>query len=123
MTTRSERGFTLLEVMVALSLFATLAVAIYGASGHLVGTASAMTERQLALWIADNHLTELRAGIRDGQLGQRSEALSFADRRWQLAVNIQRAPDPRLLRVELKVYTDNPPHLRASLSGFIEAER
>ncbi|CAN7555828.1 type II secretion system minor pseudopilin GspI [Aquipseudomonas alcaligenes] len=117
-------GFTLLEVMVALAIFATLSVALYSAAGHIAGNNAGLTERSLAQWLADNRLNELRAGMREPQRGYRKERIAFAGRQWLLGTEISAAPDPRLLEVKVDVAVPNdPPLTRALLSGFIEAPR
>ncbi|WP_321833533.1 type II secretion system minor pseudopilin GspI [Pseudomonas kulmbachensis] len=115
-------GFTLLEVMVALSIFATLSVALYSAAQHIASNNSGLSERSLAHWLADNRLTELRAGMRQIAAGQQPEKLDFGGRQWLLDSRVTSAPDPRLRQVSLEVYIVGPrPLRRALLSGFIEA--
>jgi len=77
---RRTDGFTLLEVMVALAIFATLSVALYSAAGHIAGNSAGLTERSLAQWLADNRLNELRAGMRAPEPGLRQERIAFAGR-------------------------------------------
>lgn len=114
-------GFTLLEVMVALALFATLSVALYSAASHVARNSAGLVERSLANWLADNRLNELRVGLLTPQLGHREERIAFAGREWLLAVNVGSAPDPRLLEVEVAVAVPGrPPLTRTRLTGFIE---
>lgn len=56
---RAEKGFTLLEVMIALAIFATLAAAVMSASQYVLGQSARVEARLLAGWLADNHLSEL----------------------------------------------------------------
>jgi general secretion pathway protein I len=115
-------GFTLLEVMVALSIFATLSVALYSAAQHIAGNSAGLAERSLAHWLADNRLNELRAGMRPLATGQRQERLDFGGRQWLLDSNVSSAPDPVLRKVTLEVtVVGSRPVRRALLSGFIEA--
>ncbi|WP_416422073.1 type II secretion system minor pseudopilin GspI [Pseudomonas sp. App30] len=79
----NERGFTLLEMMVALAVFAALATAVLGASQFSLRQASHLQERQFAQWILDNHLAQvwLEAG---GPGSLDVQRIDFAGRRWQL---------------------------------------
>ncbi|MBK5539742.1 type II secretion system minor pseudopilin GspI [Pseudomonas sp. TH05] len=115
-------GFTLLEVMVALSIFATLSVALYSAAQHIAGNSAGLAERSLAHWLADNRMNELRAGMRSLATGQEQDRLDFGGRQWLLDSRVASAPDPSLRKVSLEVsVVGSKPVRRALLSGFIEA--
>ncbi|HEX3140845.1 MAG TPA: type II secretion system minor pseudopilin GspI, partial [Rhizobacter sp.] len=58
--TRLARGFTLIEVMVALAIVAVTLGAGIKAAGALADNAQRITEVTSAQWCADNELTELR---------------------------------------------------------------
>jgi general secretion pathway protein I len=119
---RRTDGFTLLEVMVALAIFATLSVALYSAAGHIAGNSAGLTERSLAQWLADNRLNELRAGMRAPEPGLRQERIAFAGRQWLLFSEVGQATRAGLRRVTLEVAEPGtPPRVRARLSGLIEA--
>ena len=49
---RAQRGFTLLEVLVALAIFATVAAAVLTASVRSLQNAARLEDKTLAGWIA-----------------------------------------------------------------------
>jgi general secretion pathway protein I len=61
MTMTRERGFTLVEVLVALAVIAiALPALLFGIMSNLDGTGH-MREKVIAQWVASNRLAELRA--------------------------------------------------------------
>lgn len=59
---RVVRGFTLLEVMMALALLATAGIAVLSLSGEVVRNTPILTERNLARLVADNQMVDLQLG-------------------------------------------------------------
>lgn len=97
----NNRGFTLLEVMIALVVFATLASAVLAASHYVVRqNARLLTQIQCA-WVADNHLSELR--LQPPRPGRQRVLRRLDGREWLLEQIITPANDPRLLRVDVRV--------------------
>ena len=100
---RAQRGFTLLEVLVALAIFATVAAAVLTASVRSLQNAARLEDKTLAGWIADNRLTELQLASSPPAPGRDSRELSFAGRQWQLYSETVTTSDPGLRRVTLWV--------------------
>ena len=99
---KTERGFTLLEVMIALAIFATLAAAALSASQYVLQQGAGLEERLFASWLADNQLNELSLQ-RNLPLGSQRFVVAFAQREWVLSQVIRAAEDSRLLAVEISV--------------------
>ncbi|WP_413793710.1 MULTISPECIES: type II secretion system minor pseudopilin GspI [unclassified Pseudomonas] len=96
------QGFTLLEVMIALAIFATLAAAVLSASQFVLKQSAGLEDRLFGAWLADNQLSELRlqAVTPPGQ-GRLSRHLDRRD--WVLQQRIAPTRDGRLLQVEIQV--------------------
>ena len=62
MTTDRMAGFTLLEVMMALTLLATVGLSVLALSGEAVRNVPVLSERNLARLVADNQMVDLRLG-------------------------------------------------------------
>ena len=115
----TERGFTLLEVLVALSVFAVLASAIGSATQYVLAQTGQLEQRQLGSWLADNHLNQLRLQALPGP-GQRRLNVEFAGRGWVLEEHRRLLPGSALLQVDLRVWPAATQAPVVQLSGWLE---
>ena len=118
---KAERGFTLLEIMVALAVFATLSAALLSASQFVLQQSARIENRLFAAWLADNQLSELQLGLAPLTLGQRSQTSRFAQRDWRLSQRIVRESKTSLYRVELSVSLGDSEQPVHSLTHWIKA--
>jgi general secretion pathway protein I len=114
----SMAGFTLLEIMVALAIFATLAAAVLSASQYVLKQSSAVEQRLFAAWLADNQLNELRLQSRL-EVGQQQRLVQMDQRDWQLRQHISATDDPRLLRADVHVSVPGREHTLHRATGWI----
>lgn len=120
-------GFTLLEVLVALAIFALVAASVLTATARSLQTASRLEDKTLAMWIADNQLVELQLSKSPVAEGRDQGEVDFAGRRWQWQSEVQATREPDMRRVTLWVAPVEPAGLggdlreRAvvSLNGFV----
>jgi len=115
-----QRGFTLLEVLVALAIFAITAAAMISGIAGSLSAQSYLERKTIAHWVALNQLnfTNMRAvwpavGISDG----REE---MAGHEWHWTRKVEGTADPKLRRVEIEVRAereDEDPLVR--IAGFV----
>ena len=100
---RQARGFTLIEVLVAIAILAVSLAASVRAGGSAIRTAEDLRQRTLASWVAENRLAELRAHRIWPPIGEDSGELTMAGEslRWQQSVSA--TPNPTFRRIEINV--------------------
>lgn len=95
-------GFTLIEVLVALAIFALCASVFTARSTSTLSNRQRIIEQQVALWIAKNRLAEIRTGIPETKI-QSQDAYS----RWQIHSSIDATASPKLKKVTVKISPRN----------------
>lgn len=76
-----QRAFTLIEVMIALMIFAVTAVTISDVSSANVDNYLHLREKTLASMVAENKLAEIRLS-NFNSLGTKKDTVEFADIEW-----------------------------------------
>jgi len=112
------KGFTLLEVMIALAIFATVAAAVLSASQFVLKQSVVLEDRLFGAWLADNQLSELRLQTTTPP-GQQRLSLRLDQRDWSLQQRIVPARDPRLLKVEIEVSRAGSASMAHRTTGWI----
>ena len=97
-----QRGFTLLEVMVALAIFAVAAIALTQAGMSYTHAVSTLNDRMAAHYVLMNEAASLRIN-RAWPEGTGERVVEQAGQRWQLRYQTFPTPVPAVRRVELSV--------------------
>ena len=90
---RAGRGFTLLEVLVALAIFASVSAVVLTAAGRSLSNAGRLEELTLAGWIADNRISELQLQQVPPAIGRETRELEFGGRQWQTLSEVEASAD------------------------------
>ncbi|HEV2321354.1 MAG TPA: type II secretion system minor pseudopilin GspI [Gammaproteobacteria bacterium] len=102
MNTR-HRGFTLIEVLVALAILALSLVAVIGAAGSSTRLSSGLRDRTFADWVALNELTTLRLARTAPSDSSLNGDADMGDQKWHWTAKISPTADPNLLRIDVDV--------------------
>ncbi len=97
------RGFTLIEVLVALIIVALAAAASMEAVSGAADTVAVLRERSFAQWIALNRITEQRVAATPASDGASEGVVEFAGRRWEWRQNIEPLALAGLRRIDVSV--------------------
>ena len=78
------RGFTLLEMLIAIAIIGVIGAAVSTAVGGVANQTRSLEQRTVANWIANNQMTRMRMlqrrGLRPLGEGKQQTRLVFADR-------------------------------------------
>jgi len=107
----SARGFTLIEVMVALAIVAIALMSGLKVSGALTRNAQRQADVMLAQICADNALNQLRLSQQLPGVGNTRVACTQADRNFDVALTIRTTPNPSFRRVDAQVFDADHPVL------------
>jgi general secretion pathway protein I len=84
-----ERGFTLIEVVVALAIVVVSFMALYGVILQMVRATTLMQEKTIASWIAFDQITELRIKGEFPTGSDNSGIIEMAETTWAYSVEIR----------------------------------
>ena len=119
----ASKGFTLLEVLIALVFFALIGVVLQEVTASSMGNVLKTRANTYATWIAENKMAELR--IEEGLPAAKEykEDLSFAAQDWKVLTKVSTTENPDIHRVEVQVMHvldeyDEPRFVR-SMTGFV----
>ena len=123
MKRRNSRGFTLIEVVVALAILGVGMLAVFKTIGDTVHNVDALRDRSLAEWIADNRITEIRVSGEMPSVEETAGEVEFAGRRWHWLTKVSQTQVQGLRRIDVSVRRDDDPENSSivTLSGFVGA--
>jgi general secretion pathway protein I len=121
------RGFTLIEVLVALAILAVALGALVKASSEHTRNTHYLQERTLAHWVGQNLVARYEAGLLVPQRGTETGTVRQAEQDWQYRVEIaEQQPEaplelPPVLRIEVTVWPAAGPatDVRARVVGYL----
>jgi general secretion pathway protein I len=122
MSRRFRRGFTLIEVLVALAVVALALLGLTRVATMQVRDFDALRERTLAGWVAANVLEETRLAASLPATGRSDGRVEFAARSWRWTRDVSGTPDAQMRRVVIRVFAGDDGEPVASLSGFAGSE-
>jgi len=98
-----QRGMTLLEVMVALLIFAVTGTAIMKAAGEHLNGVGQIEEVTLATWVANNRLAQMKLTSKWPPKNNEKGSMEMADRTWYWQQSVLKTNDDDLRSVSVTV--------------------
>lgn len=107
-----SRGFTLLEVLVALVIVGTALGAGLRAVGSLTQNSAGLRAAMMATWSAENRLVQIRLAQEFPEVGKRVFDCPQGDLKLVCQEEVFTSPNPLLRRVEVSVFDVQNPNRR-----------
>ena len=108
------RGFTMVEVLVALAIVGVALLAGLKATGALTLHAQRQTDVLLGQLCAENVLSQIRLSRQMPGVGETSRECPRAGQTYSVVLNVQPTPNPNFVRVDAQVRNAGEPVLRLS---------
>lgn len=117
--TERSRGFTLIEVMVALAVASLSLAAVAAAVSQMVDAASAMQERTFASWIAQNRIAEMRLANVVPDVDTTTGEVDYAGVEWEWRTTVSETGVENLYRIDVEVSYAGSDYVIRTVTGFI----
>ncbi len=101
------RGFTLIEVLVALTILAITLGAGIKAAGALTINAQRLADVSTAQWCADNHLVSLKLAKQFPGIGDAEFSCEQLGRTFRGKLAVRPTPNPNFRRVDAQVLDES----------------
>ena len=99
---RTARGFTLLEVLIALAIVAVSVGALLGTISSSASNVIYLRDKTLADWVALNRLTEIRISEQKPGKGRRTGNTEMGGMRWQWEEEVSELPVKGMYRIDIR---------------------
>jgi len=116
---KKHHGFTLIEVMVALTIIAISLGALLNTSGTQAYSATYLKQKTLAHWVAVNELTEIRISKDFPDIGDKKGSTMMANNEWFWIRTTKKTEDENARQITFTMYeSKNYENNLTSLSGY-----
>ena len=103
---KRTRGFTLLEVMVALAVIAIGLGAVITEASRNISNATLLEAKTLGHWVATNKIVEMQVSGEWPRAGEDKGDVKMAGRDWYWTTIVIDTPDDHVKRMDVEVRTD-----------------
>ncbi|MGD9168574.1 MAG: type II secretion system minor pseudopilin GspI [Candidatus Thiodiazotropha sp.] len=99
-----NKGFTLLEILIALVILATAFGSIITVAANQSVNVGYLRDKTLAHWVAMNQITELQVANEWPAIGKKQGDEEMGPVKWYWERTLTKTPDERVRQLEIAVY-------------------
>lgn len=103
---KQNAGFTLIEVMVALTIIAISLGALLSTSGTQASSVGFLKHKTLAHWVAVNELSQIRIAKEFPDVGDKKGSTEMADNEWYWIRTTKKTEDKDARQITFTLYAD-----------------
>ena len=102
----NRRGFSLVELLVALTVLAVVSVTVFARGGDTLSQLHGLEQRTLARWVAENEVARLRLDREELSRGggNRRARVDVGERSWRVDTTLRSTQHERMWQVTVKVH-------------------
>lgn len=118
---KPQTGFTLIEVLIAITVIALAMSAIIRTASTSAYNTAHIRDKTFAHWVAQNHMESLRLEKTFPSTGEKETDVEMADRKWKITTKISETPEKDLRRIDIRVRGEDDPKSTSItlLTGFL----
>ena len=116
---RRDKGFTLIEVLVALVIVSISLTGMAVTMGSMLNNATTLRERTYASWIAQNRIVELRLANEVPRTGTTSGEVEYANAFWEWRTEVSETGVENLFRIDVEVSFPGADNPIRKVTGFV----
>ncbi|MCH1930466.1 type II secretion system minor pseudopilin GspI [Shewanella sp. A25] len=114
------KGMTLLEVIVALAVFAIAAVSITKSLSEQMANMPILEARTLAQWVADNQMVDTRLEAQTPPFGKKEGRVELAGKEWYWRREVVKTSDDNFRMIRISVSEDERyQRIAAQVSSYV----
>ncbi len=114
------RGFTLVEVLVALAVLAIALAAVMRAMAQAIDTTATLRQHEVALWVAQNRLVQHEMAQDWPSVDTTDGDADMGGRKWYWREQVSTTPEPKIRRIEITIReTADSKETVAKLVGYL----
>lgn len=118
------RGFTLVEVLIALAIAALGLAAVIAMGTQSVDTSRSLRDRTLALYVGLNEIAEVRLSSELAEVGRTNGETEMADRLWRWEAVVSETGVEGMRRIDVAIaLADTPESVVRNVTGFVGEPR